>query len=72
MNLGAVLPGWRRFEPARQWLEAHPAETAEPSAQDTSALKASFGQFVKNAGSSAGDNERLFEEFLRWRQQSGK
>ena len=72
VNLGAVLPGWRRFEPAQQWLDAHPADTTDPSAQESSALKAAFGQFVKNSGGAAGDNERLFEEFLRWRQQTGK
>lgn len=31
VNLGALLPDWPRFEPARRWLAAHPAPAQTPS-----------------------------------------
>ncbi|KAI9881764.1 MAG: hypothetical protein M1823_006525 [Watsoniomyces obsoletus] len=31
VNLGALLPDWPRFEPARRWLAAHPAPAQAPA-----------------------------------------
>lgn len=72
-NIAAPLPGWTRFEPAEEWL-ADEKNIAEVSERDA------FENFVAD---SAGDNamskeerDKLFEEFMRWRQadkpQSGK
>jgi TRAP-type uncharacterized transport system substrate-binding protein len=36
VNLGAVVPDWPRFEPARRWLAAHPAPAPSPSVSNLS------------------------------------
>lgn len=66
VNLAGQLPGWQRFRPAERYLQRHPGDEA--------ALREAFGRFLE--GKSLGnvpDRERLFQEFLRWRErQQGK
>jgi len=55
VNLAATLPGWSRFPPARRWLDQQ-----------------EFDSFLSKFGNGAAtDRERLFDDFLRWREQSG-
>ena len=65
-NLAATLPGWTRFPAADDWLKAnHPAPQA-PSA----AVRENFKEFLAARGGAvpAGDQERLFQDFLKWSQ----
>jgi uncharacterized protein len=55
VNLAATLPGWSRFAPAQRWLD-----------------RQEFESFLSKFGTGAGaDRARLFDDFLRWREQSG-
>jgi len=70
VNLAAILPDWRRFKPAERWLQAWQARqlgtgsTGAPPRSDTS------GRMVP--GDRDPEMQRLFEEFLEWREQRGK
>jgi TRAP-type uncharacterized transport system substrate-binding protein len=63
VNLGANLPGWKRFPAAQQWLERHSADIATGSAK-----RDDFQSFL-NERQPPGDTDRdrLFEEFVKWR-----
>jgi len=55
VNLAATVPGWSRFPPAQRWLEQQ-----------------EFDSFLSKFGNgAAADRARLFDDFLRWREQSG-
>jgi TRAP-type uncharacterized transport system substrate-binding protein len=70
VNLAASLPGWKRFKPAERWLQSSQARrsgtaaTGSVSQSDTSRKTAPEG--------SGTETERLFEEFLHWREQRGR
>jgi len=63
-NLAAVMPGWKRFEGADEWLRK----------RDTMAQgeREQFNQFLagrqeKAASLPSAERDRLFQEFLAWR-----
>jgi uncharacterized protein len=65
VNLAVELKGWKRFEPAREWLASNRnAGTAD--------LRTQFQQFIGSpeAGASPERNEQLFQEFMKWKQTS--
>jgi hypothetical protein len=70
VNLAATLPGWKRFQPAERWLQSSQARrpgtaaTGSVSQSDTSSKMAPEGRDA--------ETERLFEEFLHWREQRGR
>lgn len=65
VNLAAELPGWERFRPAERWLERHAAGVA--------AAPNGPSNDHNQTGVSSDPAEKLFKEFLRWReQQQGK
>jgi TRAP transporter TAXI family solute receptor len=60
-NLAAVLPGWKRFEGAEEWLRA----------RDKMVEREQFNEFVARRASkpvalSTAERDRLFQEFLSW------
>jgi uncharacterized protein len=62
-NLAAVLPGWKRFEGAEEWLRRNVSPQAE---------RDQFDQFLagrreKAASLPSEERDRLFQEFLQWR-----
>jgi len=62
-NLAAVLPGWKRFEGADEWLRAH--------AEASQAERGKFDQFLaakqaQPASLPPGERDRLFQEFVQW------
>jgi TRAP transporter TAXI family solute receptor len=69
-NLAAVLPGWKRFEGAEEWLRAH--------AIVSDADRGRFGNFLaarqqaqqmqraEPASLSTDERDQLFEEFMKW------
>ena len=72
-NLAARLPGWQRFPYAEEWLQKNRPQVAAPGQE-----RAQFNEFVasrNNPGdqplAQAGsfeERERLFQEFLKWKQ----
>jgi len=55
VNLAATLPGWSQFPPAQRWFDQQ-----------------EFESFLSKRGIGAEvDRARLFDDFLRWREQSG-
>jgi TRAP-type uncharacterized transport system substrate-binding protein len=65
VNLAAKLPDWQRFGPAERWLDRRP--TGEAAADNGS------GNQRNSTRVSPDREERLFKEFLKWRErQQGK
>jgi len=58
VNLAAVLPGWKRFEPAEAWIRDQQPVPSQVS-QSTPLDKRSSDPRIQD--------EALFQEFLRWR-----
>jgi len=62
VNLAADVPGWKRFGPARTWLETHVGEETKQVSE--------FKTFLQSTGQatalSAEDQEELFKRFLKW------
>jgi TRAP transporter TAXI family solute receptor len=62
-NLAAVLPGWKRFEGADEWLRNREQMVARERDQ--------FGEFLarrtsKPVALTSEERDRLFQEFLTW------
>jgi TRAP-type uncharacterized transport system substrate-binding protein len=70
VNIAAVLPDWRRFRPAERWLQTWQAR--QPGAASTGSVPRSDtpGRMLPEGRDP--ETERLFEEFLQWREQRGK
>jgi uncharacterized protein len=64
INVAAVWPGWNRFAPAERWLKQR--RSAAPDAES----RADFERYLDQSGTvpSATERERLFQDFLRWRE----
>lgn len=68
VNLAAEVPGWKRFQPASDWLSRNPVTA---SATDDTA----FRTFVSQNGGDHLNNaemQTLFKEFLEWRRTAGR
>jgi TRAP-type uncharacterized transport system substrate-binding protein len=61
VNLAAQLPGWDRFGPAERWLDRQSMGEALP--------RNGAGSDSNTTGNSSEQNDKLFREFLRWREQ---
>jgi TRAP transporter TAXI family solute receptor len=64
-NLAAVVPGWKRFEGAEEWLRTHAAVSQAPRAPFDNFLAARQGQ-AQPASLSSEERDRLFQEFMKW------
>ncbi|MGI9412689.1 MAG: TAXI family TRAP transporter solute-binding subunit [Hyphomicrobiales bacterium] len=70
VNLAALMPGWERFGPAKEWLDVY--GTSVPGEHALSKLRLSFEGFLKqrNAGQtgevSQEEKTKLFRTFLSW------
>jgi uncharacterized protein len=69
VNLAADVPGWQRFSPAARILRDAELQTSSvlPGGEKAS-LKAEFERFSQSRGVSGSAREKLFDEFLRWRE----
>jgi TRAP transporter TAXI family solute receptor len=63
-NLAAVMPGWKRFEGADEWLRKRDA-VAQGEREQFSQFLA--GRQEKAASLPSEERDRLFQEFLQWR-----
>jgi TRAP-type uncharacterized transport system substrate-binding protein len=69
VNIAAVLPDWRRFKPAERWVQTWQARQAGAVSTGSVARETPGGATSEGRNS---ETERLFEEFLQWREQRGK
>jgi uncharacterized protein len=69
VNIAAILPDWRRFKPAERWLQTWQAHQAGGASTGSVPRSNTPGRAASEGRNS--ETERLFEEFLRWRQQRG-
>jgi TRAP transporter TAXI family solute receptor len=67
-NLAAVLPGWKRFEGADEWLKRRDQQVQVERQQFDRFLA---GRNPKPAVPNADDRDRLFQEFLQWTKARG-
>lgn len=63
-NLAAVLPGWRRFEGAEEWLRSR-AKLAQGEREQFDKFLA--GRREQAAALPSDERDRLFQEFLQWK-----
>lgn len=72
VNLAAEVPGWVRFQPAQDWIDAH-TPTRSVTAEEQGRLNAFLSRV--NAPSfdkmSAAERDQLFQQFLDWEHRSG-
>jgi uncharacterized protein len=68
VNLAAEVPGWRRFEPAARRLRDAAQTASVRPAGDGAALRAEFERFAKERRLAGSSREKVFEEFMRWRE----
>ena len=67
-NLAAVVPGWKRHDAAEEWLAKNRMPAVSNERQQFDAyMTAQRGQTAVNAFAPQ-ERERLFEDFLRWKQ----
>ena len=80
VNVAATLKGWKRFQPAQDWLDrnqtaAAPQAAAGASAQAAQAAAAGVDvtlardQAQRAAPGNPAEQERLFQKFLEWSRQ---
>ena len=62
-NLAAVLPGWKRFEGAEEWLRNRD-KVADTERQQFGAFLAQ--RVSNNVSLTSEERDRLFQEFLTW------
>ena len=63
VNLAAVLPDWTRFPAAQEWLQRNAAaRSVQGGGDQTGMVRPAVGG--QQLGSD--DQQRLFEEFLKW------
>ncbi len=71
VNLAAEVPGWVRFQPAQEWIDAH-APTRSVTAEEQGRLNAFLSR--ANAPSfdklSPAERDQLFQQFLDWEHRS--
>jgi TRAP-type uncharacterized transport system substrate-binding protein len=70
VNLAAILPGWKRFKPAERWLQS--SQARGPGAAATGSVSQYDTSQKWSPERRDADTERLFKEFLHWREQRGK
>ena len=67
-NLAAVLPGWKRFEGAEEWLRAR-GTVAQGDREQFDKFMTS--RTARPAALAPQDRDRLFQEFLQWNKARG-
>jgi TRAP-type uncharacterized transport system substrate-binding protein len=64
VNMGGTIRGWQRFAAAQEWLDRNVAKPA-PADIDSPLARA---QAARSAPRDPAEQERLFQEFLKWSQ----
>ena len=71
INLGATVPGWTRFPPAQRMLDQMTAEARTGQPEATTQVTAAQ-ELARALGIETEDEQKLFSEFMRWRQQQSQ
>lgn len=72
VNLSAPLKGWKRFQPAERWLVANAKTETQPAGpQAGQRLDLMLQKPGENRAGPSGNQEELFDQFVRWYQQQG-
>lgn len=70
VNVTATIRGWQRFPAAQEWIDRNAKNAAAPSVTptgiDTTVARA---QAARAAPGDSAEQERLFQEFLKWSRQ---
>src|SRR6516164_10752688 len=66
VNMAGTIRGWQRFAAAQEWIDRNAAKpAAAPAGVDSTLARA---QAARAAPRDPAEQERLFQEFLKWRQ----
>lgn len=68
VNLAAAVPGWNRFKPAERWLQS--AQARQTGSTGSMSQPAVTGRSPSTRQDV--ETQRLFEEFLQWRERRGR
>jgi hypothetical protein len=72
VNLAVAIKGWKRFEPAEEWLASSdngiPATPNDTRLVTSSPPGATRGVSAKGVVRSQAETDQLFQEFLKWKQ----
>ncbi len=73
INLAYEVPGWKRFKPAQDWLNARKVaeRTASVSSGRGGGIRAAFDDFLRKRGAPGNDlspaqREAMFTKFMQW------
>jgi uncharacterized protein len=66
VNMAATIRGWQRFAAAQEWLDRNAAKPAAAPVGDDGAL--ARAPAARAASRDPAEQERLFQEFLKWSQ----
>src|SRR5215472_17330564 len=70
VNMAATIRGWQRFAAAQEWLDRNAAKLAAvPANIDRTLVRA---QAARDAPRDPAEQERLFQEFLKWSQKKNQ
>jgi TRAP transporter TAXI family solute receptor len=64
VNMAATIRGWQRFAAAQEWLDRNAAKPP-PAAVESTLVRA---QAARSSPPDPAEQERLFQEFLKWSQ----
>ena len=64
VNMAGTIRGWQRFAAAQEWIDRNAAKPAPASIDSTLARAQAAG----SASRDPAEQERLFQEFLKWSQ----
>lgn len=67
-NLAAVVPGWKRHDAAEEWLAKNRMPAVSNERQQFDAYMTAQGRGATANAFAPEERERLFEDFLRWKQ----
>ena len=69
VNLAVAVKGWKRFEPADEWLAANrAAEVANLQTNPGQSITPQGGVGVQRGVAPPAPSDELFQEFLKWKQ----
>jgi TRAP-type uncharacterized transport system substrate-binding protein len=73
VNIAAEVPGWIRFKPAQEWIDANTKSTSDSGAEPSEELKLAFERYLKEKLQTTGSQnltsaqkQALLDEFAKW------
>jgi TRAP transporter TAXI family solute receptor len=71
VNVAATIRGWQRFPAAQEWLDRNAPKAATPGASPAGGIDTTLAraQAARAAPGNPAEQERIFEEFVKWSRQ---